>query len=179
MTQVATPIPDAPDDSHESDGDRATVLPEFDVDAFARDSELRLQAAQPATGETTTDEARRLLREGKPEEALFLLARLLEQMPLDAEARSLSNECGAVLERDCWAVIGSRSAILAAAVSPDELKAFGLDHVSGFLLSRIDGVSDVDTLLDISGLPRLLALRHLRGLVARGIVAERRRGSPR
>jgi hypothetical protein len=168
-----TPIPDPPD---ESDEDRPTLLPAFDADAFARDSELRLQAAQRvATEETTTDEARRLLQEGKPEEALFLLARLLEQVPLDPEARKLSDECSIALERECWSVIGSRATILSVAVSPDELKSFALDHVSGFLLSMIDGLTDIDTLLDLSGLPHLLALRHLRGIVARGIVAERRR----
>jgi hypothetical protein len=176
VVHASTPIPDPPD---EEDDDRPTLLPPFDADAFARDSELRLKAALPVTGETTTDYARRLLQEGRAEDALFLVARVLEATPLDSEARRLSDECGAALERDCWSVIGSSSAILGVAVSPDELRSFGLDHVSGFLLSRMDGVTDVETLLDISGLPRLLALRHLRGLVARGIVVGQRRTSPR
>jgi hypothetical protein len=157
----------------DTDDDRPTVLPPFDADAFARDSELKLQASAPAKGETTTDEARRLLQEGQPEEALFLLARLLEARPLDAEARTLSAECSAALEQECWSAIGSGSAILGATASPDELKGLGLDHVSGFLLSLMDAVTDVEMLLDICGLPRLLALRHLRGLVVRGVVIEK------
>jgi len=156
-----------------ADDDRPTVLPPFDADAFARDSELKLQASAPAKGETTTDEARRLLQDGQPEEALFLLARLLEASPLDAEARTLSAECSAALERECWSAIGSGSAILGATASPDELKGIGLDHVSGFLLSLMDAVTDVEMLLDICGLPRLLALRHLRDLVVRGVVIEK------
>jgi hypothetical protein len=172
MVRSLTPNPDSPRGSHD---DRPTVLPSFDVDAFARDSELRLRTAHPvALGETTTDEARQLLNEGRPEDALFLLARLLEQVPLDTEARRLSDECSTALEQECWSVIGARATILEVRLSPDELKAFGLDHVSGFLVSRIDGVTDVETLLDISGLGRLLALRHIRGLVARGIVVQRR-----
>jgi len=168
----ATPIPDPPDESND---DRPTVLPPFDADAFARDSELRLRSAHPvAMDETTMDEARRLLDDGQAEDALFLLSRLLEAMPLDVEARRLSDECGVALEHECWSVIGSRSTILYVSVSPDELREFALDHVSGFLVSRVDGVTDAETLLDISGLPRLLALRHLRGLVSRGIVVERR-----
>jgi hypothetical protein len=47
---------------------------------------------------------------------------------------------------------------------------FALDNVSGFLLSLMDGATNVEAILDISGLPRLLALRHLRSLVERGIV---------
>jgi hypothetical protein len=169
-----TPTPDPPD-GDDDDGDRPTVLPPFDADAFARDSEVRLRAADPGRGETTTDEAHRLLLEGRAEEALFLLSRMLEVAPLDVDARRLFDECGAALERDCWSVVGSHSTVLSVAVSPAELRDFALDHVSGFLVSRLDGVTDVETLLDISGLPRLLALRHLRGLVSRGIVAERRR----
>ena len=122
-------------------------------------------------------EARRLLQEGNPEQALFLLARLLEASPFHAEASALSNECRGALERECLAALGSPQAILVVAVSPDELKGFTLDHVSGFLLSLMDGSTDVETLLDIGGLPRLLALRHLRGLLARGIVESARRMS--
>jgi hypothetical protein len=162
----------------DADDDRPTVLPPFDADAFARESEMSLRSARPADDETTTDEARRLLLEGQPEEALFLLAPRLETMPKDAEARLLSNECSAALERDCWSAIGSGSAIFGTTASAEELKGFALDHVSGFLLSLMDGVTDVDLVLDICGLPRLLALRHLRRLVVRGIVIEKRRAPP-
>jgi hypothetical protein len=60
--------------------------------------------------------------------------------------------------------------VLVVAVSPNELLGYGLDHLSGFLLSLIDGATDVETVLDLCGRPRLLALSHLRDLVARGIV---------
>ncbi len=123
------------------------------------------------------DAARRLLAEEKPEEALFLLARLLEQMPLDSEASRLSSECRAALERECWQLIESKTAVLEVALTPEELRGFGLDHVSGFLLSQMDGSTDVEAILDVSGLPRLLALRHLRGLIVRGIVVPRRRAT--
>jgi hypothetical protein len=59
---------------------------------------------------------------------------------------------------------------LVAAVSAEELKRFALDNVSAFLLSRMDGTTNVESILDISGLPRLLALRHLRSLLERGLV---------
>ncbi len=67
---------------------------------------------------------------------------------------------------------------MVVAVLPDELKRFTLDNVSGFLLSVMDGATDLATILDISGLPRLLALRHLRGLLERGIVTVASRMRP-
>ncbi len=162
-------MPDSPGDL-EPEEDRPTVVPSFDLQAFARDSEIRQRTVSPAAGDNTLTEARRLLEEGDPEQALFLLARLLAATPLHAEANALSNECGAALERACWSAIGPASGILVVAVSSKELTGFRLDHVSGFLLSLMDGRTDVETMLDLSGVPRLLALRHLRGLVGRGIV---------
>jgi hypothetical protein len=156
------------------DEDRATIVPEFDPEAFARDSEVRQRTVPPSTGESTMDDARRHLQDGDPEQALFLLVRLLELAPFHAEASTLSKECRAALERVCVSAIGSTSTVLVVTIGPDELKGFGLDNVSGFLVSLIDGHTEVETLLDLSGLPRLLALRHLRGLVTRGIVGTRK-----
>ncbi len=45
-----------------------------------------------------------------------------------------------------------------------------LDPRSAFLLSRIDGVLSIEDLIDISGMPRLEALKVLCGLVLRGAV---------
>jgi hypothetical protein len=82
----------------------------------------------------------------------------------------LSTDCREALEREYLSSVGSASAILVVAVSPEELKTLALDNVSGFLLSLMDGATDAETILDISGLPRLLALRHLRSLLERGVV---------
>jgi hypothetical protein len=162
-------IADAPSDSDDA-SDRPTLVPDFDPEEFARDSEVRERASFRLLDEPTTLEARRLLRAREPEQALHLLEGLLELAPFHAEANAVSRECRAALEREWLAALGSGSAVLAVRVTPDELKRFALDHVSGFLLSLMDGSTDLETLLDLSGLPRLLALRNLRGLVARGIV---------
>ena len=150
--------------------ERPTLVPAFDPEAFARDSEIKQRAASVVDGEPTIDQARRLHLDGEHEQALFLLARLLELAPLHPEATKLSIDCRAALERDCLSAVGSESAILVAAVSSAELKTFALDNVSGFLLSLMDGATNTETILDISGLPRLLALRQLRSLLERGIV---------
>jgi hypothetical protein len=156
--------------STDIDDERTTVIPEFDPEDFARDSEITQRAALATGGEPTIDRARRLHRGGEHEDALFLLAHLLELAPLHPEATALSNECRQALERQCLSAIGRESAVLVPAVSAEELRSFALDHVSGFLLSLMDGSTSIESILDVSGLPRLLALRHLRSLLDRGIV---------
>lgn len=150
--------------------ERSTPVPEFDLAAFARESEIRQRAALPTEGEPTLEQARRLHIDGKHEDALFLLARLLDLAALHPEATRLSAECGAALERQCLSAIGSESTILVAALSNEEVKRYALDHVSGFLLSLLDGDTPVENVLDISGMPRLLVLRHLHSLLERGII---------
>jgi hypothetical protein len=154
-------------------GERPTVVPEFDPEAFARDSEVRQHVIPEIGSQPTIERARQNHREGDHEQALFLLRHLLELAPLHPEASALAADCRAALERECLSAIGSGSAVLVAAVTAEELKRFTLDNVSAFLFSHLDGVVDVETILDISGLPRLLALRHLRSLVERGIVVRR------
>jgi hypothetical protein len=149
---------------------RPTVVPSFDPDSFARDTEIKQRAASPVGGEPTIDQARRLHLDGEHERALFLLAGLIELAPLHPEATKLSVACRGALERECLSSVGAEAAVLIPAVSPEELRGFALDNVSGFLLSLMDGATNVEAILDISGLPRLLALRHLRSLVERGIV---------
>ncbi len=108
----------------DSSSERATLVPRYDPEAFARDAEMvRLVVPEQASGQ------------------------------------------------ECLAAVGSASAVLVRAITAEELKSFTLDRVSAFLFAQIDGATDVDTILDIAGVPRLLALRYLRGLVTRGIVA--------
>jgi len=156
----------------EDEEGRPTVVPEFDPAAFARDSELRQRAAAAVApgSDPTIDEARRLHLGGDNERALVLLTQLLEIAPLHPEATQLAAECRTALERECLAAIGSGSAILVAAVTIDELKSFPLDNASAFLFSLVDGTTDVESILDVAGVPRLLALRHLRSLLERGII---------
>ena len=165
-----TTSPEPAEGSTDTDEERTTVVPEFDPEAFARDTEIRQRAASVVGGEPTIDRARRLHLDGKHEDALFLLVHLLELAPLHPEATELSNQCRQALERQCVSAVGSESSVLVAAVSAEELKRFALDNVSAFLLSRMDGTTNVESILDISGLPRLLALRHLRSLLERGLV---------
>jgi hypothetical protein len=56
------------------------------------------------------------------------------------------------------------------ALPESEVRWLGLDSRTGFLISRIDGQTDYETLLELSGMPRLEALRCLVELVNAKVV---------
>jgi HD-GYP domain-containing protein (c-di-GMP phosphodiesterase class II) len=73
-------------------------------------------------------------------------------------------------ERECLAVLGSLDRV-PRVVAAGDLGKRSLDHRAGFVLTFVDGMSSIDTILDASGLPRLEVLRILRDLVQAGVVA--------
>lgn len=89
---------------------------------------------------------------------------------------------------DAWALIGPRLSMIerafASSLGPKTNVPFlvkgvrgfdvnQLDHRMGFLLSCVDGHTDVATLLDICGMPRLEALRALSAFHHRGLLRMR------
>ena len=74
-------------------------------------------------------------------------------------------------ERQYLSRIGPRLGVPRLAMAEGVISSLALDHRAGFLLSRIDGASSIDELLDVSGMPRLETLRLLCELVDQGVVA--------
>jgi hypothetical protein len=56
------------------------------------------------------------------------------------------------------------------AVSADAMKLLVLDHREGFLVSRVDGKSTIETILDVSAMSAEEALMILESLVERGVL---------
>jgi hypothetical protein len=56
------------------------------------------------------------------------------------------------------------------AVTPQELALLPLDHREGFLVACVDGVSTIETILDVSAMPAEEALLILESLVERGVL---------
>jgi HD-GYP domain-containing protein (c-di-GMP phosphodiesterase class II) len=77
------------------------------------------------------------------------------------------------LERAYVETLGSLDRVLRVAMAGANLAALSLDHRAGFVLSFVDGMSSVEDLLDVSGLPRLELLRILCELVRAGVVTGR------
>lgn len=91
--------------------------------------------------------------------ALELAEAILDVQPRNTEANSVASKCREVLIDMYSSRIAGLHRVPSVAMGPDQIRWLSLDHRAGFILSMIDGISSVDDLLDISGMPRLDALR--------------------
>jgi hypothetical protein len=121
--------------------DRPTLPPSFDLVEFARDSDSRVAAAAP------------LPEPPVPESQVRLATR---------------PAFGAAVTDEAWA--RTARGALVVTMAPDVLCRLPLDHRAGFLLSQMDGATDVETLISIGPIPRAEALRILRDLFECGVV---------
>jgi hypothetical protein len=103
--------------------------------------------------------------------ALVVAEALLEANPRHDEARRCHELCTSVLSQMYLARLGSPTQVVRVAVPSDQIRWLSLDHRAGFLLSLIDGRSTIEEILDISGMPRLDALRILYGLLDQRAIA--------
>ncbi len=103
--------------------------------------------------------------------ALVVAESLLEANPGHDEAQRCHELCVSVLSQMYFARLGSPAQVVRVAVPSDQIRWLSLDHRAGFLLSLIDGQSTIEELLDISGMPRLDALRILYGLLDQRAIA--------
>jgi hypothetical protein len=69
--------------------------------------------------------------------------------------------------------IGPLDRVPVVIVPRDQLRWLSIDHRAGFMLSHIDGVSSVEMILDVSGMPLLEALRILFELVQQRVISFR------
>ncbi|MEO0322828.1 MAG: hypothetical protein AAF447_07710 [Myxococcota bacterium] len=86
---------------------------------------------------------------------------VLGRRPEDAEARRIAAESRSQLVHLYGSRLGGPGARLELCVDESEIRWLGLDHRAAFLLSRIDGKSRVEELIDVSGMPRMEALKTL------------------
>lgn len=119
-----------------------TVPPVFDVDRYAKDSDAKLAAVVPTSGEGPAPQSEMRLATRRP-------------------------EAGATTD-EAWARAMKGS--LMASVPLDELKGAAIDHRAAYLLSWMDGTVDLETLLEVSTMPREEVLRIVRDLYESGIV---------
>jgi hypothetical protein len=93
--------------------------------------------------------------------ALVAAEMVLARDPDDAAARQYAAACRERLEQFYVSRVGSLTRVPIVTVRDVDLRWLGLDHRAGFLLSRIDGHASLEEVLDVSGMPRLEALRTL------------------
>jgi len=103
--------------------------------------------------------------------ALIVAEGILEADPRHEEALRCQVRCTEVLSQMYLARLGSLAQVVRVALSGEQIRWLSLDHRAGFLLSLVDGQSSIETLLDISGMPRLEALRILYALLDQRVIA--------
>lgn len=103
--------------------------------------------------------------------ALGIAELILGSSPEDPHARRCAESCRSKLVHFYMSRIGSLTQIPVAALNDAGMRWLGLDHRAGFLLSRIDGVSSVEEILDVSSMPRLEGLKTIAELLERGAIA--------
>lgn len=96
---------------------------------------------------------------------------LLGKEPEHAEAQKVAKRSVAKLEQLYTSRLGAMSSVPRVAVPEGEVRWLGLDHRAAFLLSRIDGSHTVEEIVDVSGMPRLEALKTLVELKDLGALA--------
>jgi hypothetical protein len=103
--------------------------------------------------------------------ALEIAERIVQENPADLEAPRYAQSCRDVLTQMYSARLGSLDRNVTVAVPSDQIRWLTLDHRAGFLLSLIDGGITVDQILDISGMPRLDALRIMYQLLDQRVIS--------
>jgi hypothetical protein len=102
--------------------------------------------------------------------ALRFAELILGREPDNMQARQCAQNCRQRLVQLYASKIGDLSGVPVQALSENQMRWLGLDHRSGFLLSRVDGLSTIDEVLDVCGMPRLEALKTLVDLLERGAI---------
>lgn len=102
--------------------------------------------------------------------ALMLAEGVLDEMPGHLGAQRCVEACRAELRTSYLMRMGDGSSIPRVVTPPGEIRWLDLDHRAGFLLSRVDGMSSIDDILDMSGMSELDALRLLFELMQAGVI---------
>jgi hypothetical protein len=103
--------------------------------------------------------------------ALEMAELLLTEDSDDLEAAACAESCRGVLESMYAARLGPLDRVPSVVVQRTQLRWLSIDHRAGFVLSLIDGTSNLEMILDVCGMPRLDAMRILNELVQQKIVA--------
>ncbi|MFW5876822.1 MAG: hypothetical protein ACOCXM_08795 [Myxococcota bacterium] len=95
---------------------------------------------------------------------------LLGRDPDHTEARRYAESSQDKLAQHYTSRLGGAGGVPMVTVRSSDVRWLGLDHRAGFLLSRIDGAHTLEDILDMSGMPRLEALKMLTELVDAGAI---------
>ncbi|HUT79249.1 MAG TPA: hypothetical protein VM285_16235, partial [Polyangia bacterium] len=103
--------------------------------------------------------------------ALAMAEEILRDDQGDGAARRMRERCRTVLLQMYESRLGPLERTPRLAIAEKELIWRNLDPVSGFVLSRVDGFSTFEDIIDVSSLPRFETCRILDQLFQDGLLA--------
>jgi len=103
--------------------------------------------------------------------ALEIADLILTEDSSNLEAAECGESCRSVLENMYAARLGPVDLVPMVIVPRTQMQWLSIDHRAGFVLSLVDGSSTLEMVVDMSGMPKLDALRILYELVQQRIVA--------
>jgi hypothetical protein len=134
-------------------------------------AEVRAPAQDPARAlrrrtSELVDRCRTAFRGGKLDEAVSAAEEALRQGETAPPPGipEVIEPARPLFEQAFMKFIGGEKRIPLALMSLSELSVQHLDHRAGFLMSRIDGATDVEELVDVASMPRFDTLRFLASL---------------
>jgi hypothetical protein len=105
--------------------------------------------------------------------ALEIAEEILRTNGSDIGAKTVAETCRTVLRQMYATRIGALDRVPVVMVPRDQLRWLSIDHKAGFVLSLVDGVSSLEMIIDVSGMPELDTLRILSELAQQRIIALR------
>ncbi|HTM20562.1 MAG TPA: hypothetical protein VL172_08650, partial [Kofleriaceae bacterium] len=147
-----------------------TLLRELDRDAIEGESSIDRVRRRVSTLIQRAEHERAAGRLGTAVAALDLA---LEEEPESATAQKLIHRSRDEFCATYEQFLGDLGQVPTLALPMHELPSQDLDSRAVFLLSRIDGSFTFDEIIDVSGMSRLEALRHLAKLVLLGVLEVR------
>ncbi len=115
-------------------------------------------------------EARRRISQGEFEQALDLLMNASEGRPFSLELEATIELVRSALFMHYRLSIGDLGSIPVLASDASEITEYNLPPNAGFLLSLLDGTTDLESLVTVSGMDTFEALRTTKNLIDVGIV---------
>ena len=105
--------------------------------------------------------------------AMEIAEELLARDPSHGDAIECLERCRTALHEAYTSKLGPLDRIPLVAIPREQLRWLTIDHRAGFILSHVDGISNLEEIIDISGMPELDALRILSELAQQRIIAFR------
>lgn len=148
---------------------------ESSAETVRRPAGKEVQAASAATAppKPRSREMNDLVELGDYSGALEIAEEILRSKPDDIGARTVAETCRTVLRQMYATRIGPLDRVPVVMVPRDQLRWLSIDHKAGFVLSLVDGVSSLEMIIDVSGMPELDTLRILSELAQQRIISLR------